>query len=323
MNLLSGLFVHQFFPNGISLENLHWQMSQEPSDVASRIRESVARGIIEPKEAENSRLKWAAMLDSDPSAWNGISLALEKIALSRTPMREDPVLNLWFRETDYASARAAGDFWREKAPEEGWGLDGETLRRVDPFFSNSFGLNCTVETADGKLLITRRSSGARDWTGLWHTSFNEGLSLEDLDPVAGLDPVKAFQRGLKEEIGIDPQHVPEFERRLTIHTLMLEVSLYQWGLLAHLDLNGTEFTSESILALRDQGAAADSWEASEVRFVEFDETPTSIVDEISNSAEWIPHGLLNVAQSTIVRFPESAREIREALAKPLNSQRAD
>ena len=85
MNLLSGLFIHQFFPAGISFENLHWHMSQEPSDVASRIHESVARGIIEPEEAENSRLKWAAMLDSDPNAWNGISLALEKIALGRTP----------------------------------------------------------------------------------------------------------------------------------------------------------------------------------------------------------------------------------------------
>ena len=310
----SAIFVHQFFPGGLEIENLSAQVIRGGRPVSTRISESFfANDSVGIEVFNESKTAWETSLDADPQAWNGISLALDRCEVGRSPASELPTLSLWFRETDYATARAVEQLWCSKPVTFRRKIDGEDLRNVDPFLSNSFGLNCTIETADGKLLITRRGKNARGWNGRWHTSFNEGVSVADRLPGYQVDIVAAFGRGMKEEIGLDPKDVPNFQDLLNIHALILDVDYYQWGLLAHLDLRGTEFTSQFLRGLRNVGAAADDWEASEVRFIDFGKDIGGVLFEIEHSDIWVPHGLLNVALSTIVRNPTNAGPVHKAL----------
>lgn len=310
----SAIFVHQFFPGGLEIDNLSAQMVRGARPLSSRLSESFyADDSFEIEGFNLVKQKWETKLDSDPQAWNGISLALDRCEVGRSPNSELPTLSLWFRETDYAAARAVEEFWLSEPVAIRRQVDGEQLRIVDPFLSNGFGLNCTIETADGKLLITRRGKNARGWNGRWHTSFNEGVSVADRLPGHEVDIVAAFGRGMKEEIGLDPRDVSNFQELLQIHALILDVDNYQWGLLAHLDLRGTVFTSQFLRGLRNVGAAADDWEASEVRFIDFDRDAGGVLDEIDHSDAWVPHGLVNLALSAIVRHPSNASPVHKAL----------
>ena len=310
----SALFIHQFFPVGIDHRHLSAQMSRTTSDLDSRLKRSSLTGdTVTIAEVEAAQRRWLDELAADPKAWNGEALALEQCEVGRIPNSEEPVLHLWFRQTDYASARASEEFWLAQPLNDRRHLDGSILRSVDPFFSNGFGLNCTVATSDGHVLLSRRGPKARGWVGSWHTSFNEAVSVEDRPPGRDVDLIGAFGRGLKEELGLDPAQLPGFRDALTIHTLMLDVDTYQWGLLAHLNLSNTEFTSERLRGLRNLGAAPDDWEASEIRFIRFDSGSQDVVAEIERSEEWVPHGLLNLALSAIVEHPTHASQIREAL----------
>ena len=312
----SAIFVNQFFPVGIASESISGHVSRVPTTLDERLRESTGmHGRVSVSRVEAAIVEWKERLESEPHAWNGDSLALERCAVGRVPTTEEPVISMWFRESDYATARAVEQFWMGVAQSERRSLSGEALRDVDPFLCNAFGLNCTVETADGLVLVAKRGRNARGWSGYWHTSFNEGLSVADTRPGGIVDIVAAFGRGLDEELGLDPRAVPNFRERLSIHSLILDVDTYQWGLLAHLDLAGTEFTSSVVRGMRNLGAAPDDWEASDIRFIEFAGGTHEVLHEIDQAQGWVPHGLLNVALSAIVRHPSQARELRSALLR--------
>ena len=72
-------------------------------------------------------------------------------------------------------------------------------------------------------------------------------------------------------------------------------------------------TSKFLQGLRNVGAAADDWEASEIRFIDFGKNLNGILSEIEKSNTWVPHGLLNVALSTIVRHPSYANPVYSRL----------
>lgn len=310
----SAIFVHQFFPGGLENKHLSAQMIRGDRPPLARLSESfLPHDSLSIEVYEETKQRWIEELERDPRAWNGISLALDRCEVGRSPTRELPTLSLWFRETDYATARVAEQLWWSEPLNLRRNIDGEKLRVVDPFLSNGFGLNCTIETADGKLLVARRGNNARGWNGRWHTSFNEGVSVADRLPGHEVDLIGAFGRGMKEEIGLDPSEVPNFQDLLNIHALILDVDNYQWGLLAHLDLRGTVYTSKFLQGLRNVGAAADDWEASEVRFIDFGKNLEGILFEIEKSNTWVPHGLLNVALSTIVRHPSYANPVYSGL----------
>ncbi len=311
----TSLFVDQFFPSGIELQHISAQVALSIQSVDERISNSklAQKGLLEA-DFIRSRDDWAIELDNDPRAWNGLSLALERREIGRFPTTEEAVLSLWFREESYASARAAEEVWLKTPLSHRRSFGGEYLRNVDTLFSNGFGLNCTIETADGLLLLTKRGSNARGWNGFWHTSFNEGVSTADRRPGRQVDIPAAFARGMEEELGISRDDVSMFDTKLSIHSLILDVDNYQWGLLAHLNLSGTDFTSNKIRGLRNVGAAADDWEASDLRFIDFGTNDVdAILSEIENANQWVPHGLLNVALSAINRHPSQAKRIRNAL----------
>lgn len=62
-------------------------------------------------------------------------------------------------------------------------------------FSHGFGLNATVETADGKVLLTRRGRSTSQHQARWHISVNEGMRPDDVGPDGRPDPVRYLLRG--------------------------------------------------------------------------------------------------------------------------------
>jgi hypothetical protein len=315
----TALFVRQFIPGGLELgaltatiDTASWSLSRRVAESPAARRQLLAWG---PTELASSIDAWRGRLEKDARRWNGQQLALSQLDVSRHPVSESPIIALTFRESDYANFCALGEIWTAVPIESRRAIDGDAMREVDPLLSASFGLNCTIQTADGKLLVTRRSKLARGWEGLWHTSFNEGLSALDLRPGGYVDILGAFGRGLREELGIDWQQLTDFAERLTIHTLLLDVDNYQWGLLAHLDLRSTDITSTAIRIARNLGAAHDAWEASELRFLPFADAGNAVVDELTRARDWVPHGLLNVALSAVHVQPSKAASIRAALGE--------
>lgn len=252
-------------------------------------------------------------LDADPRLWNGTQLALDHLDVSRLPDTEEPKLRMWFRKSDYATFTVVGDRWYEATTTAGAELDGNQLREVDPFLSNCLGINLTVETAEGRLVITKRSHFAVNWNGFWHISANEGLAVADLEPGGRVNIVGASIRAVREELGLDVSSLDDLADRLSIHTLALHVDRYQWGLLGHLDLRGTAYTEGAVRSARNFGAGHDDWEASDIRFIEFERSADSLVREITRQRSWIPMGLVCLALSGGIRHPGRAEELREAL----------
>lgn len=310
----SALFVHQFVSNGLDSKNLIAQMASEPVTLKERHEQSSMSQHFPLVSDLSSRIdSWAMKLEADPHFWNGTSLALYRCDVSRTPRAEEPVLVMQFREENYATFCAIDEIWQSIGTETRRSFDGDRLRQVDPLLSNCFGINCTVETADGQVLLTTRSTLARSWASHSHISFNEGLSSLDRRPGGVVDVLGAFERGFQEEIGVSIRELPDFFNRLVIHSLVLDVDRYQWALLAHLNLENTSLTSSKLSAMRSLGAATDDWEASDVRFISFSDSPTAVLSELKSSRPWVAHGLLNLALSAIHRHPASADEIRDAV----------
>lgn len=130
-----GIFVNQFFPGGIEAAHLYGHVRADGQPLQERMGESaLVRPDLSPTLLDALYAKWVKNLDEDPHAWNRVSLALQRCEVGRVPTTEEPVLNLWFVEADYAEARVAEELWWERSVEERRAMDGELLRSVDPFF---------------------------------------------------------------------------------------------------------------------------------------------------------------------------------------------
>jgi len=305
------IFVLQYAPVGFDWANL--QASKATSDPLSQGHHAdslLQRAGVSWSQVEQANHVEVQRIESDPRMWNGNALAIVAAYVGRDSLYEEPTLDLRLAVRDYAACRSIQGLWLSiPAQQRKKLLEGEALREVHPSISSGFGLNLTVETADGKLLVTRRGAHTVAWAGLLHTSMNEGLNTADLLPGAAIDLRGAFERGLREELGIrlESQH----RDCLVVHSLVLDVDRYEWALLAHLNLRQAGITSGSIRAMRNTGMAPDDWEASEVFFTDF--TREGVLELISDQSNWIPHGLVNVALSYIYRDPSSASRIVQAL----------
>ena len=307
----TALHVREFVHNGFGPNSIATSIQDEIGDIKSHLS-----NMLPPlEEIERATAVNRKILNDDPRMWNGTSLALVRADVGRDSATEASNLTLTFHENEYARHIAISQHWENLPIQQRRGLDGNQLRVVDPIVSTSFGLNCTLETADGRLLLTKRSVLTYGSHDRWHISFNEGLSKLDRLPGSRIDLYHAFARGLREEIGLEESQIENFRERLKVHTLILDVDRYQWGLLAHLDLRDTEITSTAIQVGRNLGAAHDDWESSQIRFIKFTDSVEEVLTEISRANEWSAHGLLNLALSAIIRHPNRAHEIRQALLR--------
>jgi hypothetical protein len=306
------IFVAQFSSAGFRRTDLLCSILPK-TDIRTLVSNSASREYItDIADLESEVERWSRQLEADPVQWNGAKAGLNELHISRTPVDEDPILSMRFQRSDQARFVATGNLWRTILKTYPGYSSRDSLPQVNPLFSQSFGLNATVETADGKVILARRGSRTSAWHGKWHISVNEGIQGNDAT-ANELDLLAVLIRGINEELGIDLRTLDSPERFVTVHTLMLDVDRYEWGLLAHVDLSGTDWSEAEVNVARTQGGARDSWEATELRFLPFGDSK-GVLQECANADEWIPHGLLNLVSSAVIRHERDASELRRALS---------
>jgi hypothetical protein len=170
--------------------------------------------------------------------------------------------------------------------------------------SHSFGVNLTIETADDSLILTKRSGLTSRAHGLRHISVNEGMSLDDKDLNGYPDPYATALRGIREELGVD---LAPHRDKVVFHALILDVTRYEWALLGHVDLRGTEFTDGAFRMQRGMGLSSDDWESDELSLGPWN--AASALDLLESDDEWVGHGYLNLLLSAVHRFPRSRDQL--------------
>lgn len=292
-----GIYIRQFAADGLAPENLvSYAVPQEGTPGQQPVPEPLLP--LTTRELNRRIEAMRAKLERTPGAWNAETVALRQVEVSRTGSYELPVLKLGYARSDYATFRTVADAWAEHSgsarPTPG------DLQDVLPGLSNSFGINLTVVTADGELLLTTRSVKTATAADLRHISVNEGMSVADEDPETGIpDPYRTALRGIEEELGADLG--ADGRRYITFHSLVCDVARYEWALLGHVDLTGTEWTSAAFRHARMLGVAPDYWETSNIEFIPFN--AEAVQEALQDDSNWVGHGYVNLLLSALHRMP--------------------
>ncbi|MFE7094865.1 hypothetical protein [Streptomyces erythrochromogenes] len=214
----------------------------------------------------------------DPAAgvriWNGPRYAVESLAVSRTPLDEQPDVLVRLRPTDYFTFLAAQQLDR-RLP------DGSTprARYLDPgdplsapaFLQCSFGVNVAVVTADHLLVVNRRADQVRSGPGLWGASVNEGLSRHiDSAGRHAPDLHDVARRGMREELSLESH-----EYALSLLALVLDVDRRQWS--AHFSAHLKDLNGEALRARISRGVT-DRWEHQSQDYVPF--RPADVMEHL-------------------------------------------
>jgi hypothetical protein len=195
---------------------------------------------------------------------------------------EVPILRLRFGPTDYFTqivtdlniANPARNHYTDAA---------NLTEKPVPEFASILGVNLSLVTADGYLIVSERSKHAYLAGGRLHTSVAENI-LRPID--AGIegapDPFRAAARDAHEELGIQLD-----TQSLEFGAFGVESTLCQYSLFAAHRISQTR---DDILKLRSVGAPKDKWESSRLLFVPF--APTDVAIFVAQTKEqWLPIGL--------------------------------
>ncbi|CAM02105.1 hypothetical protein [Saccharopolyspora erythraea] len=302
------VFVHQFSPRGFGRDHLDTKLvvAEPLGERIERLPEELRPVAVAelPERIEQQRRR----IEDDPSAWNEEKLGVAAVRVSRDPRYDEPQLRIHFHQTDYATFSVLTNAWAQHVRD----LDVETLsagllREVLPGLSHSFGINATVVTADGRLLLTKRNARISSNRPLTHISVNEGMRADDL--TAGRpDPYATLRRGIEEELGIDiPPAAGVF------HSLILDANRYQWAFLGHVDLAGTKWDAARVKAARAAGRSIDNWETDAVRDIPF--TFDAVVEELADHQGWIAHGWANMLLTALYEFPSKHDRLLDVLSR--------
>lgn len=127
------------------------------------------------------------------------------------------------------------------------------------------------------------------------------MSVEDVNPATRLpDPYMTAMRGMEEELGIHFGDEREIRSRITFHSLICDVTRYEWALLGHVNLTRTKWTDGAFLNARKFGMGADDWESSELSFVPL--TRSGVIEALKDDSEWVGHGYVNLLLSAMHRL---------------------
>jgi hypothetical protein len=130
--------------------------------------------------------------------------------------------------SNYARYAAAAEVVRAFDVEHWMQLETSCRLGTPVQLSHSLGVNCTLETADGKLIWTKRSSLTNVESNSYNVAVSEGATPDDLDN--GLwYPEATVRRALLEELGI-PKHTP---LEISSHSLISQIDNGGISLLAH------------------------------------------------------------------------------------------
>jgi hypothetical protein len=186
--------------------------------------------------------RWVA--EQEP---RGVNLRGTKYMLVKDPssFSDASGLDLAVQECSYAQARfyahgqAAIPAVRRRRVEQ---VDGGPIG-----FPHSLTLHATVATADGFVLLTRRSNKVDYYPGVWSCSIEEQLSTVDFP--AGVGPADVMEvwavRMLREELGLESTHVSADNIRVS--GVFLESDVLNCSLAALVTLNVDRASLEAII----------------------------------------------------------------------------
>ncbi len=198
---------------------------------------------------------------------------------------EVPILRLRFGPTDYFT-QIVTDLNTANPARNRYAEATSLTEKPVAEFARILGVNLSLITADGFLIVSERSKHAYLAGGRLHTSVAENI-LRPVD--AGIegapDPFRAAARGAHEELGIQLD-----TRSLEFGAFGVEPTLCQYSLFS---AHRIPQTRDDILKLRSVGAPKDKWESTRLLFVPF--TPGDVSAFVSQTKErWLPIGLAAV-----------------------------
>lgn len=302
------VYVHAFYAAGLQLTTRlmgELRLAQRWQELPPEFSQMSPGERVELLQQERREIA------EDPSRWNESRMGLAALTHGRFEATDTPVYTLVFHPTDYAATRHTEKWWGEVMKRDDLvTLGREDLGHIYPGMSHSFGLNATVVTDDGQLILVRRSARISSGRPLTHISVNEGMQLSDLDASKAPDVVHALLRGVEEELGL--RDVPRDS--VLLHSLVLDATRYQWALLGHVDLRGTGIRFEDVDRARRAGQATDGWENDRVYGIPF--TPEDVLKALKDRTSWIAHGWVNLVLSSVVAFPARSAEFQALLSPP-------
>lgn len=195
---------------------------------------------------------------------------------------ETLLLRLRFGPTDYFT-QIVTDLNTSDPIRNSYAETTNIAERPGPEFASILGVNLSLITADGYLIVSERSRHAYLAAGRLHTSVAENI-LRPID--AGLngapDPFRAAARGAYEELGIRIDF-----QKLEFGVFGVEPTLCQYSLFAAQRIPQTR---DDILKSRSIGVPKDKWESTRLVFVPF--TPDEFAAFVADTHErWLHIGL--------------------------------
>jgi len=228
--------------------------------------------------------------------WNGEIYNLDRFVISREPIYEHMMLDLWFSPSDYYTFLATNMSLKDPAIREKYLSDVDWYETV-PYFSHSFGTSLVVITLDGYTFLTQRSPRQGSDAGYYSISANEGMS-RGLDRATNIDIPDLYRcacRGLTEELGLY-EPVDFSVSDITFLSFEVDTQYALWGILGMIKIKKTI----AQVLKRWQRVAKDKMENKKVFPVPF--TPQDICTFVFSHENWTPGGLICLYHTLVHEF---------------------
>jgi hypothetical protein len=128
------------------------------------------------------------------------------------------------------------------------------------------GIDTVLISAEGLMLLSKRSARVGKWPGLWSAGFGEGLEEEDLGRATFLE---ASLRCFHEELAMPEPPTELLAGRHRVVGIVREPASHTWNIYAMLDLRGLDVDMYGAQAVMSRASGAqDGWEASALMAIE-------------------------------------------------------
>lgn len=235
--------------------------------------------VRDPELLDNDRFDAARRRYSIELAWDETTLAPKSLTHARSD--EGYRTRVRLAASSYAAFKAA----REQIVD----LDFETrislLTRAGlgapASFSHTFGVNCTLETSDGKMLLVRRGIANEATTGQLSVAMSENSNIDDVVDNT-FDPLDTAIRGFDEELGLSPDDLgaPELGiAPVTFNAIIAQVPDCAISVVGHAV---THLSVDEVL--EKQRGAKDAHESGGFEVCEF--SPDAITELLSSDLQW-------------------------------------
>lgn len=225
--------------------------------------------------------------------FNGPKYGVFDIRTRRFGEREEPGVELDFFQTDYFTHRVFRSIYdelKERHHEIESCSPHIALQKYKPFFT-SFGINCLLisrGTMGKEIVLAKRSAKVAGNEPLYHVTMNEGLSQTDKDAFGKVDLELCFQRGLKEELGIDTrilekEHYPKEFLHASFYDFFLDRKNFEIGLSCCLHLELNFHTGILDLIARDKHLETEGFITVPLK--------TKDITNFVKANDFVPHGL--------------------------------